>query len=78
MRYYSPFAMKVTSFVFGIGGVALGEELQKDVIAENKVSWKERLTADSAIGFLFAMFGLLYTCVFTLYDCCRSIIRCRS
>ncbi len=49
--------MKVTSFVFGIGGVALGEELQKDVIAENKVSWKERLTADSAIGFLFAMFG---------------------
>ena len=57
IRYYSPFAMKVTAFVFGMGGVVIGEEIQKYNVAENNVSWKDRLTTDSVTGLVFAFSG---------------------
>ncbi len=58
IRYYSPFAMRVTSFVFGVGGVFLAEELQqKDKNDDSNINWSKRLGIDAIGALVYGFVG---------------------
>lgn len=61
-RYYSPTAMKCTSFLFGIGGILLADDIQQ-VNKVETITFGQRLLVDACSGFCFA-FGGFYLHMF--------------